>query len=630
MKFYDPPAALLPKGDKYTVELAGAKCFVAIDERKNLYNIGMIFAELSQGEYWRGQENISIQDQIEKINILAEDADALYDSNVLAERIIETLDRIRKRELLFLGIASFEGNAFESAVFNEMELNNEDQDRLMNLYKVSRKSGYPDLKKEIKGGRSFSEINFFGDASTFFTFPNRKNIKEIASILFPYQGNASGIVAVAQGAANFILLTDNIFKSIEEQNIHIDRKNLEEMFRLINLGVLEAPISWFKIDLGLTGLHALDKWDEIKDREDVMQAISSYQDYMRNLIVKFRPPQMEKIIDMDLGKTISDISRMSQEEIENDLEQVMGAINRLSEYDEENRAESLLTDPPRILFAYGDKKKVAIGGALALLSVDVGANICCIVDLREDISWGEYFLEDESKFIDEETFYDIEEDSQFLELENPVDLRDTYIHAFQTIMQGSEVFLGLLELESNGFKFSLFQELDLPEQDLEKIQAHYQHKIKNGKFPKLRNRRIKVNWYGKGKQIFNFEGIFRSVLDIAQEIKNNPDYHDRYAAGIVATSQKSAHFYILSSNFQNSSHGIDFDTLNRLFMDLKNSTLAPLCWFKISLGESTLKQHPFWKGAFQYDTLQIVLSKYESYIDELIRIKKSENQYRIY
>lgn len=635
MKFYDPPTALLPKGDRYSVELAGAKCLVAIDERKNLYNIGMIFAELSRGEYWRGKENINIQDQIEKINILKEDAEALYNPNVLAHRIIDTLDKIRRRELLFLGVASFEGNAFESSVFNEMELNFEDQDRLMNLYKESRETGYPDLKKELGAGSSYVEINFFGDASTYFTFPNKKNVKEIAALLFPYRGYASGIVVVAQGAANFILLTDNIFKANSEESFHVDRKNLEQMFRLVKMGVLEAPISWFKLDLGLNGLNALDSWEEIKDREDIQHALSEYQNYMRKLIVEYKPPELEKILDVDLGKRIHDITQMTTEEIENDLEQVLDAINILNEYDEEDRAISLLTDPPRILFAYGDDRKVAIGGALALLSVDVGANICCIADLREDISWGEYFLKDECvdkecKDIDEETFYDIKEDSQFLELENPTELRDTYIKAFQRIMQGSEIFLGMLELESNAFNFSLFQELDITGENLERIQSYYLTKIQDGKFPKLQNGRINVKWFGKGSHILNFQGIFRSVLDIAEEIKQNQLYHDKYAVGIVTTTEESASFYILHSNFTKLENNFDNNTLSKLFDDLEHSDIMPLCWFKLSLGVSTLKQHPFWKGAFQYDTLQIVLSNYSKYVEELIRIKQTEDDYRIY
>ena len=51
MRLYNPPVALLPKGDRYSVELAGAKCILAMDEEKELIKITDIFSELSQGEY---------------------------------------------------------------------------------------------------------------------------------------------------------------------------------------------------------------------------------------------------------------------------------------------------------------------------------------------------------------------------------------------------------------------------------------------------------------------------------------------------------------------------------------------------------------------------------------------------
>ena len=60
MRLYGPPTALLPKGDKYSVELAGAKILLAMDEEKEFINIGNIFTELSRGEFWQGQENIRI------------------------------------------------------------------------------------------------------------------------------------------------------------------------------------------------------------------------------------------------------------------------------------------------------------------------------------------------------------------------------------------------------------------------------------------------------------------------------------------------------------------------------------------------------------------------------------------
>ena len=128
------------------------------------------------------------------------------------------------------------------------------------------------------------------------------------------------------------------------------------------------------------------------------------------------------------------ISLMSDEEIEEDHDKCMGALNRLNELDEEDKAVSLLYDPPKILFAYGDRKKVAIGGAMSLLAVDVGANLCCIAELRENVSWGEYIFGETPEELDENAFYNIQEDQSFLELENPVDLRDIYGKAFQQIM----------------------------------------------------------------------------------------------------------------------------------------------------------------------------------------------------
>ncbi len=630
MRLYDPPVALLPKGNRYTVELAGAKSFLAMDEEKELIKISDIFSELSQGEFWRGKENKRIADQIEKINIKHEDSEALYDSKVLAQRIISTLNKIRKRGLIFFGIASFEGNAFETNVFDEMELDIEDQNRLMNLYKVSRvNDAFPNLHRITGAGNNFVEINFFGEASHYFTIPEKKHMTDLAAIIYPYEGYASGIVAVAQGAANFILLTDNIFKCDETEQIHIDKNNLNQMFSLLKKGVLAAPISWFKIDLGMNGLKSLDGWDEIKDQPDLVEAIDNYLKYVRSLIVKREIKTLEKILDEDLGNPI-DISKLSEDEVEEDLDKIMGALNSLNEMAEEDKAISLLYNPPKILFAYGNKKQAAIGGAISLLSIDVGQNIACIADLRENLSWGEFYYDNDTNQTDEKSFYDIKEDKHFLELENPIQLRDTYTKAFQGIMKGSEAFLGILELESNNFEFSLFHELEIDEKNLDIIQDFYNKKIKEGGFPQLKDGYIKVHWIGQNSEYFTFENEFPSILDIAEKICTNSAYIDSYASGIVCTSQESTYFYILSNNFHQQNSSIDINNLELMYESLRTSNIAPLCWFKISLGLKTLQNHPYWGSAYQYDTMRIVLDNYQKYMKELIKIKKKEEPYRIY
>jgi len=628
MRLYNPPAALLPKGDKFSVELAGARTILAITEEKDFINITSVFDELSLGEFWK--DNPAIADQIEKINVKYEDSDALYDPRVLAERIIFTLDSIRTRGLIFFGTASFEGNAFESTVFDELELSIEDQDRLLNLYKKSRLEGtFPNVKKGISGLNEYVEINWFGEASKFFTLSEKKDWAEIAAMIYPYEGSVTGIVAVAQGAANFIILTDTIFKETDGSQIHIDRRNLNQMFRLLNKGVLSAPISWFKIDLGVSGLESLDGWDEIKDLPELKKAIEDYQDYHRSLIIWREKKSIEQILDEDLGKPI-DFSKLTEEEIEDDLEQIMATLNKLNELQMSSVEESFLYNPPKLLFSQARSNFTPIGGAMSLLSIDVGQNISCISYLRENVSWGEFLCDDESQELDEETFYDIQEDQDFFELENPIQLRDIFTSTFQRIMYGSELFLGLLELEANNFEFSLFHELQFPDRILKQLQEIYRLKIRQGKFPKLKDDHIKITWKGRGKRIFTFPNCFPSILDIAETIQKNPIYHGKYVTGIVCVDQESSYFYTLADNILENSGEIDQKTLSTLFEDVQSSDISPFCWFKISLGLSSLKNHPYWKGAMIYDSLQIVLEKYQKYMKALIVQKSKEDQYRIY
>lgn len=628
MRLFNPPAALLPKGDKFSVELAGAKTILAITEEKDFINVSSVFDELSLGEFWK--DNPAIADQIEKINVKHEDSDALYDPRILAERIITTLESIRSRGLIFFGTASFEGNAFESSVFDELELSLEDQDRLLNLYKKSRIEGtFPNVKKGVSGLNEFVEINWFGQASKFFTLTEKKSIAEIAAMIYPYEGTVTGIVAVAQGAANFIILTDTIFKESESQQIHIDRRNLNQMFRLLNKGVLSAPISWFKIDLGINGLKSLDGWDEIKDLHEVQKAIDDYLEYQRSLIVWRENKTIEQILDEDLGKPI-DISKLTEEEIEEDLWQIMATLNKLNELQMSSVEESFLYNPPKLLFSPTGSNLTPIGGAMSLLSIDVGQNISCIAYLRQSVSWGEFYCDDNSKRLDEETFYNIREDQEFFELENPVQLRDVYTSTFQRIMHGSEIFLGLLELEANNFEFNLFRELQIDENILKQLQDLYRLKIRQGKFPKLKDDHIKIIWKGRGKRIFTFPHCFPSILDIAETVLGDPNYDGTYIIGVVGVDEESSYFYTLTDNIQENPGKIDNNTLNKLFEDVKHKDISLFCWFKINLGLSSLKVHPFWQGAMIYDSFQIVLERYKRYMEALIRQKHKEDQYRIY
>ena len=100
---------------------------------------------------------------------------------------------------------------------------------------------------------------------------------------------------------------------------------------------------------------------------------------------------------------------------------------------------------------------------MALLSMDVGKSIYCIAELRDYLSWGQYYAD-----IDPQAtalFDDFK--SAFFQCGKSVPVgRNLY----QSASKYYERFpiSGEVELENSAFELSLFQELDSDDADLEK------------------------------------------------------------------------------------------------------------------------------------------------------------------
>ena len=624
VRLYYPPAALLPHANRDVVELAGAKCLIAIDDEKEFFTISNIFNEISMGHFW---QEAAISDQIEKISVTYEDADALYDSNVLIERVVDSFEQIIARELIFFGVSSFEGNAFETSVqFEEFDnLDMADIEKLKNIYKSSRVA---DAFPNIMQGK-FVEINFFGEGRSFFSLENKKTLKEIAGTLYPYAGEITGIVAVAQGAANFIILTHNMFScSDEEDEDIIDQKTLHQMFDLINKDVLKSPISWFKFNLGLKGIESLDGWNDIKDNPKVKAVIEKYKKYLFKIIsAKKERNEMENILDEDTGNPIV-YGGMTEEELEDDMDIAMEAINEFNELQIETKEISLLYKPPKLLFSVGDFNQTAIGGGMYMLSMDVGKSIDTVGTLRENISWGEFFLDDEQER-ERDTFYDLEEAMDFVEYENPIELRDAIQRAFQNIITDNELFFGVLELESNGFEFSLFNELTISDINIELLKFMFDKKIMEKKAPHFEENHIEMKWIGQASSYFTNPECY-GILDLAAKFKDFDMYNKKFITGVVCADQDSTYFYILTNNFISEKAAFDQTTFETMMENIGMTNQVPLSWFKISLGLDSLKLHPYWKSASQYGSLLRVIDNYNRFFDKLIEIHQSESLNYIY
>jgi len=280
--FYDPPDAILASGTKQGVELGGNKCIIGVDSAHNFYNAGNIFTEISYGEFYDIE---GLEDQIDTFTTKEYDS-IREDPQKLLETVIRAIVFMIRNQMLFYGIADFECDAFmnQNTVIPGLTLDKEVIIKLMEAHKTSRDQDlFPDIT--ITGGRNKVKIEFQGTKKKNLHFFGSKLI-DLADKLNLARGFATGIICTSRGAANLYIMNDTIiFNKDEKPKLYVDRDNI----MIIEMGIqrkLLVPISWFRIDLGIKSLETLELWDEIKDDPNLHKALSAYDKYITELVVK--------------------------------------------------------------------------------------------------------------------------------------------------------------------------------------------------------------------------------------------------------------------------------------------------------------------------------------------------------
>lgn len=324
MRFYNPPPALLARGTKEGVEIGGALSVLAMDEDHNLRNVKTIFSELSWGQFWKEEE---IADQIESITVKHEDNATLWDSNELLKRLLDAFKIIKENKWIFFGIGDFESNSFQ----DEMLIDGLDYsyiERLMDTHKRVRDADkFPTLldKNLAQKGRDYISLKFNGSAYNFFHYDENTDLYTIFEKLKPITGNAAGIVCTSRGAANFYILTENMHSISSSGDYRIDTKTLEDSFALMTKNII-FPISWFKINIGLSALKKLDQWEEIKKDKNLARTLYTYFTYVtKELKVKHEKKKEKKKTPSQMQSV--DVNSMTDNDRKNDLrslESVLG------------------------------------------------------------------------------------------------------------------------------------------------------------------------------------------------------------------------------------------------------------------------------------------------------------------
>ena len=120
---------------------------------------------------------------------------------------------------------------------------------------------------------------FHGNGRQYFHIPDDQDLFTTHRFTEHLHGYTAGIVCTAQEAANFYIINENFHLDGPVREIHVNVDLLKK-----NLGHIENmvifPVSWFYFDIGITSLEALDKWEEIRDDDQLRFSLDAYQNYI--------------------------------------------------------------------------------------------------------------------------------------------------------------------------------------------------------------------------------------------------------------------------------------------------------------------------------------------------------------
>jgi hypothetical protein len=320
LEFINPPRAILASGTKEGVELGGTKSILSVDGNHNLYNEGTIFTEMSWAEFYKDLEGL--EDQIDTFTT-TEFKSVREDPEALVRIIVNSIKNIINNNKIFYGIADFEVDAFlnQNCIIPGLKLDYEIINKLMEAHKKTRdRNLFPEIIIDTKGIKKI-KMEFQGT--------NKKNLKifgsnleDISDKLRMAKGFATGIVCTSRGAANLYIVSDNIvFNEKELAELYIDDENIT----IIDMGIqreLLFPISWFRIDIGLSSL------DQIKDNPELRKSLELYDNYITNLVFKkYKMIASEELIGRDLDE---DFYNMTPQERRKALQDMADAIKILT------------------------------------------------------------------------------------------------------------------------------------------------------------------------------------------------------------------------------------------------------------------------------------------------------------
>ena len=306
--------------------------------------------------------------------------------------------------------------------------------------------------------------------------------------------------------------------------------------------------------------------------------------------------QANKSLDSDFGMAI-ETALMSQNDVFQDLESSLEALTLLDELAEKDEAISRIYNPPPTLISYANRKRMQIGGSTCVFSMSIGRSITMVPELKREQMWG-IFVEGLEGNAQIDEFEAMEE----IFIENEGQLENLLQTAFIKIRQENRVFLGLIDIEGNGFERNVFDELELEEKDIDRLMEIHEKLRTSIEFPELSaDKDIEVRYYGRSEAIeFLSNPRSQGLLDIAQDTIEDEKYSKGIINGIICVDEEAVYFFILSDNLQNldsieESLPIDQDNLAKMYERIDKAGFTPVSWFRMSFGFRSFDKLEHWE-----------------------------------
>ncbi|MHA1562553.1 MAG: hypothetical protein ACTSPA_10555, partial [Promethearchaeota archaeon] len=237
------------------------------------------------------------------------------------------------------------------------------------------------------------------------------------------------------------------------------------------------------------------------------------------------------IIEGDFGAPI-DPSQMNKDTITNDLLNSLKAMSELDKLAQKDEAISRIFYPPRALFSYSNREGMEIGGCTVLVSMGVGREISMLTEFAKDQTWAVF----DKDIVDGNPQIESIIPKEGTYIDEPEDLERIIHNGFINIKRNGHIFLGICEINGNGFETNSFQtELEMKTEDLTRLNEIYLDRIKTIKYPDLvEDKWIEIQYIGQEKTIeFLTNPSSVGILDIAYDTINDMRYSKGKLSGII-------------------------------------------------------------------------------------------------